>query len=64
MAPDARESEGVSVSEEAFVALLAVAMLILAAGVALALGSDMRAGTVVAVEAAAAAGVACWAILG
>ena len=53
-----------SVSEEAFVALLAVAMLILAAGVALALGSDMRAGTVVAVEAAAAAGVACWAILG
>ena len=63
MAPDAREPEGVSASDKSFVALLAVAMLILAAGLALALGGDMRAGTAVAVEAAAAAGVACWVIL-
>jgi hypothetical protein len=48
---------------ELFAGLFGTALLVTLAGVAVALGRDMPAGTAVAGEAATAAGVALWAML-
>ena len=48
---------------ELFAALLGTALLVVVTGIAFALGRDMPTGTMIAGEAAAAAGVALWAML-
>jgi hypothetical protein len=58
-----RSPDGMSPRPELFAGLLGTALLVVTVGVAFALGRDMPAGTMMAGEAAAAAGVALWAML-